>query len=114
METKLNESELQQFTGTEQYFKHWTGRLLYTDGVKYMAERAGAYWLIDLVASYQSEHKGVWFQVWDLKAKDSQGVVTMAGESEVLVKQELEYTDFPLESLRLFVVDGVLLLPSEY
>jgi hypothetical protein len=105
---------LQQFTGTEQHFRHWSGRLLYTDGVKHMAERAGAYWLIDLVASYQSEHRDVWFQVWDLKAKDRAGVVTMRGDSEVLVKQELEYTDFPLESLRVFVADGVLLLPSEY
>jgi len=49
--TKL---DLSPFTGTEQWYQHFTG-LLYTDGVKYVADTAGAYWLIDAIASYQHE-----------------------------------------------------------
>jgi hypothetical protein len=45
-------NELSQFWGTENYHKHWLG-LVYTDGIKAMAELCGAYWLIDVVASYE-------------------------------------------------------------
>ena len=48
------EADLAQFSGTDNWWKHRTGRLTYTDGVKFLAEKAGAFWLIDLVASYQT------------------------------------------------------------
>ena len=51
----LNESDLSQFTGSEQLFDHWTRSLRYTDGVSHVAQHGGAYWLIDAIASYQSE-----------------------------------------------------------
>lgn len=39
------------------------------DGVKYMADEAGAYWLLDIIASYQTDAKirREPFQVWELK-----------------------------------------------
>jgi len=40
MKTRLTagqlESNLSQFYGTENYYKHWTGAIVYTDGVKYL------------------------------------------------------------------------------
>ena len=47
--TQLTESELNQFIGTEHYYRHLLG-FNYTDGVKFMAERGKAYWLIDAIA----------------------------------------------------------------
>ena len=49
--------ELGQFTGDLQRYRHWTRALIYTPGVKHLAERAEAYWLIDLVASWQIDPK---------------------------------------------------------
>ncbi len=46
---------LARFTGTENYYRHWTNQLVFTNGVHYPAERAGACWLIDAIASYQHE-----------------------------------------------------------
>ena len=108
-------SSLDQFTGTEQYYRHWTGSLLYTDGVKYLADTAEAHWLIDLIASYRRKEP---FQVWTLK-RDQEGfgaVATMQEDSgqPVLVRQVIEYTDFPLPEITLWLVDGVLILKSEY
>lgn len=40
-------------TGSTEWFQHWTRRIRYTEGVKQMAELCQAYWLIDIVASYQ-------------------------------------------------------------
>ena len=109
---KLKESDLEQFTGTEQYYKHWLG-INYTDGVKYLAERAGAYWLIDLIASYRRKEP---FQIWRLEKKDKGWLATMQEYSDqpVLVRQEIEYSDFPLDKIELWLIDGVLLLKSEY
>ena len=109
------EQELSQFTGTEQYHRHFTG-LLFTDGVAYMAEQGGAFWLIDIVASYRRKEP---FQIWELKVDKSaepMAVVTMkedTGQPE-LVRQEIPYTDFPLAEITLYLIGGVLLLTSEY
>ena len=36
-------------TGSTCCLRHWTGRFVYTEGVQFLAEKASAYWLIDLV-----------------------------------------------------------------
>jgi hypothetical protein len=45
--------ELGYFTGDLERYRHWSRRLIYTLGIQHLAERAGAYWLIDLIASWQ-------------------------------------------------------------
>lgn len=48
----LQQSDLNQFTGTQTYYRHALNRkVTYTDGVKYFADRAGARWLIDILAT---------------------------------------------------------------
>lgn len=106
------ENDLKQFTGTEQYHRHFMGGL-FTDGVDYMAENFGAYWLLDIIFSYQRKEP---FQVWELKVENDKGTVTMVEDTDcpILVRQEIPFTDFPLPYFKLWLCDGVLLLPSEY
>lgn len=109
-------NELEQFTGTENYYKHWLG-FKYTDGVNYLVENAKCYWLLDVIGSYQPKHNSKRFQIWELKVKaDKTGEVTMKEDSNtpILVKQKLDRTDFPLNEIKLYLIDGVLLLPNEY
>jgi hypothetical protein len=114
------EAALAQFSGTENWWRHWTGRITYTDGVKFLAEKAGAFWLIDLVASHQTARlRQEAFQVWLLavnRGKTPMAVATCRADTDTpeLVRQEIEHTDFPLASIRLWLVDSVLMLPSEY
>ena len=65
------------FTGTEEYHRMrypWLRKdFLLTDGAKYLADKAGliggtAYWLIDIIASHQLNHKvaSEGFQTWKL------------------------------------------------
>ena len=109
--------ELEQFTGTINYYRHPLG-IYYTDGVKYLADRAGAYWLIDTIASWQVEEKvrRAPFQIWELRIiEDNRAVLTMRedlGKPE-LARQKIPFTDFPFNQ-KLYLVDGVLMLPSEY
>lgn len=104
------------FMGGGDQYRHPMFGFLYTEGVQYIAEEAGAYWLLDLVGSYQYRFKNIPFQLWELKVDNRSGVVTMkedSGQPE-LVRQEIEYTDYPGDYLKLYFIDGVLLLPSEY
>ena len=110
---KLTEEVLAQFTCTENYYRHMFG-LNYTDGVKFMAEKGEAYWLIDAIASYRSKEP---FQVWELVVKDDRSATLTArtdSDQAPFMTQEIPYTDFPLREVKLWVSDGVLLLPSEY
>lgn len=112
------QQELMQFYGSEQWHRTHP-HVLITDGVKYMADHCGAYWLVDCVASYQTIKKVAkeLFQVIDL-AVDSENhtaVVTVGdGNENEVFRQDIPYTDFPLPKIRLYYTDGVLLLPSEY
>jgi hypothetical protein len=75
------EAELEQFHGTTYYYENFTG-LLYTDGVEYLAERAGGYWLIDLVGSYQPHLHNIPFQVWRVDVReDRSALVTMVEDT---------------------------------
>jgi len=109
------ETNMANAIGTEGYIKHMFG-LLFTDGVNQLREDADAFWLVDAIASYQSEQKNVEFQVWELKVKDNKGVLTMKEDTDCpeLVRQEFDYTDFPLSEVKFYVQNNVLLLPSEY
>jgi hypothetical protein len=115
------EAELQQFTGTEHYYKYMFNIVL-TDGTKYLADRAGAYWLMDVVASWQTAKKVACerFQLWKLDVKEDKKAIVVAddGNGNEIARQKIPYTDFPLRSQRLYLVnDGkyrVLMLPGEY
>jgi hypothetical protein len=52
--TSLTEADLRQFTGSEYWYRHALVRhILFTDGAKYLADEAGAYWLLDEIALAQ-------------------------------------------------------------
>jgi hypothetical protein len=94
-------------------------RLNFTDGIKYLAEKAGAYWLIDAIASWQPElnESDREFQLWELTVNSDNGALLECRRDSgqpAIVTQKIDYTDFPLPSIKLFVQNGVLLLPSEY
>lgn len=123
----LVQNYLDHTTGTESYHRHFLG-LRYTDGIRYVAEMCGAYWLIDLIASHQPgirrrlaklEERD--FQVWQLTYSGEGWVAEAwtdtpyADGSELLARQVIEYSDFPTElsCLKLYVEEAVILLPQE-
>ena len=120
-QTKELETSLCHFTGTEAYHKFSIlSQLVLTDGVKYLCDKAGAYWIVDIIASYQKkcdkDEALKYFQLWELKVTDRTGVVTCKKDSGVppTIKQKIPYTEFPLPSIKLYCIDGVILLTSEY
>lgn len=119
---QITEAVLCQFCGTASYVRHWSRRLVMTDGVQWLAEH-GCGWLTDAIASYQPKISAP-FQVWQLRVADDRSAVLECREdtdAPVLVRQQIEFTDCPI-SLRLYICDGevggeacrVLMVPSEY
>lgn len=115
----LTYADLQHFTGTENWYRYpLSPSLSYTDGVRHVARQGGAYWLIDAILSYQLESKvnREPFQVWTLRVlEDQKACLTMTdGNDTLIMRHDLEFTDFPLPEIQMYLTDKVLMLPSEY
>lgn len=108
-------------SGTSTYYQHSLG-IQYTDGVRYLAEHGGAYWLIDAIASWQSDSRVSrdpmlqQIQFWKLTVNEDRSALLVCerDEGDVAVSQAIPFTDFPLKQIRLYFQQGVALLPSEY
>ena len=115
------ENYLVQCNGCDHLVRHWTG-LLYTEGLQYIAEHAGggAYWLLDLIASYQpkcrKDRQLREFQVWELKVdleKKTARVTCLRDAGVEAFHQDIEFSDFPLPELRVYVENNTICLPQE-
>jgi hypothetical protein len=107
------ETGLAQHYGSENLYKNRILKFNYTEGVKYMWESCEAYWLLIAISSHNRHEP---FQVWQLEVEDHKAVLTMKEDTNEPLKviQEIPYTDFPLNEIKLYLIDGILLLTSEY
>jgi hypothetical protein len=114
---------LKEFHGTTEYHKHlFPGRpaMLITDGCKYVRDKLNAYWLFDAILSYQADlrKRQINFQVWELKQLrlDLTWLLTCSDDSgkNTVIRQSIDYSDFPIDYIKIWVIDKVALLPSEY
>ena len=111
---------LRNYTGTETWYRHPLFRsFLYTEGVQFVAEASGAYWLLDRIFGLQYELPALkleGFQTWDLIVSDDKTAKLQCGDGNdnVLHTEKIEFTTCPLKKIRFYLTDSVLLLPSEY
>lgn len=131
-ETQTLQDELSQYTGDMIRYRHTLNHsVAYTPGVRHLAEKTEAYWLIDAIASYvgsetlvkaiERDERLASLQFWKLDVHEDRSATLICeadnGEPPV-VRQEIRYTDFPLEEFRIWVgFDGlywVIYLPSEH
>jgi hypothetical protein len=116
----LTHADLHHFTGTENWYRHpFMPHILYTDGVKYVAEKADAYWLLDEIAFTQKDNPRVAaeaFQVWKLQIKPDQSarLTCENGTRKKVYAKRIDYTDFPLAEITFYFTANVILLPIEY
>ena len=123
MDIYLLKRTLKEFRGTELYHKHlFPGKspILLTDGCAFVREKCKAHWLFDAILSYQSDPRirNVKFQIWILQRlkKDlSWELKCLEDTGKKQIKtQIIEFSDFPIDSIRIWLIDNVCLLPSEY
>ncbi len=115
----IDPAALDQFTGTAQYWRV-ARQFVITDGVKYLAETAACFWLIDAAISHLLEiGTSDWFVLVRTEVSGSSAVMIYEdGDGSEYARQEIAYTDLPLSTVRLYAVwdseRWVIMLPSEY
>lgn len=115
----LDMDVLVQFTGTSHWYRHGLMRdVLYTDGARYVAEEAGAYWLLDEIAlaqRYEARVAAEPFQLWQLKVTGNDAELTCEdGDGNRILVKLIPFANFPVPGIRLYCCDMTIMLPSEY
>lgn len=112
--------ELRHFTGSECFFRHGiVENIVFTEGAKFLADRAGAYWLLDEIAlcqRYEGTVAAEPFQLWTLTVNvDLTAILSCEdGNGHAVYRKQIEYTDFPMSEVKLYFIDKTILLTSEY
>lgn len=111
------ERNLQQFMGGDEVYRHLFG-FNYSEGVKYLADQAGAYWLLDAIFSHQPTLRTRRlrdFQLWELTVQDGSAKLCCYEDSgePPAVTQHFVRTNFPLVKIKFYFEGGLLMLPSE-
>ena len=130
--TKNLVAELQQFTGDLERYRHSLNpQVIYTPGIKYLADEAGAYWLLDSIALYlkskqmreaiKQDERLAHLQFWYLEINDDKSAnlyVVADSDEKPAIAEVIPYTDFPLERIAIWAgCDSqywTLYLPSEH
>ena len=116
---EFDPAQLSCFTGTEKYYRI-SRRHLLTDGTKYLAEAAECFWMMDAIASHLCEiGTEDWFVSVRVQVTEGRAVMIYEdGNGREHARQEIPYTDFPLNSITLYacwdIEHWVIMLPSEY
>lgn len=118
------QENLQQFCGSTQFFKLPLIQTQFTDGIHYLAQKAGCFWLVtDASVIAKSLMDRSYFITIDFKRlseeerneKGCEAIISYGdGNDTILETHRYNVTDFPLDKLRLFFVNNTLMLPSEY
>ena len=119
---------LNQFSGTENYYNDFLGLKL-TDGTAYLSQVCCCGWLVsDISAVYSFEPKikenrkenNFLICCLNINKSEKTAVLTIKEDTDspILYTQKYTYTDiskyYSGDEIKLYLIDGVLLLPSEY
>lgn len=121
--------DLSHFTGTTAYHKlTMHPRVLFTDGLAYLAREAKCYWLMGVVMSHLATSKKLALEPFvsvsiTTYSKDKQARCLFTdGNEKDLEVQLVKFVEFPFDKLSFFCqkeeqADGsrwIVMLPSEY
>ena len=115
----LDKLTLSQFTGTGVYYRISRKHVL-TDGTRYLAEQGTCFWMMDAIASHLCEiGTADWFVLVRVQVTEGRAVMIYEdGNDREHARQEIPYTDFPLDSITLYACwdqeHWVIMLPGEY
>lgn len=139
----LRKEDLSGFIGTTQYWSSGNPlhQFLYTDGMRHVVKEYEAYWILDLIASWQLDPKIrkdamlQEIQFWKLEVIDDHSAIMRCerDRGDTAITQAIPYTDFPICNIMFYLQNiwcywnhkkamgkrgtqdyGVLMLPSEY
>lgn len=131
---ELNYTDEGSPMGTDNLYKHFLNKLVYTDGVRNFAIKHNAYWLLDVIESYAdlsmilspTDKNGSINFTENKRGIDSFIICTIytdgkkayfsmdfTEEEKTLVFQKIPYTDLNVKAAKFYIENGVILTPNE-
>lgn len=130
-EEELRDRDLSQFRRGGELYQSASSHVVYTEGIRYLAEECGACWLVDTIVSSfgGTEMKNAMaadsrlkiIQCWQLDMIDEDTAVIAAtadSNKPPFIAEQIPYIDFPFKQVRILACwDGerwILMLRSEH
>jgi len=112
-------SDLSNFFGSEtSYFNPMFRGINYTEGVKFISDNGAAWLVTDMLAviKLQPQVKNQDFLCITIKRNNSRMVVVTYtdGDDKILSTQQYKMSDFPVDEVKFFYTNSMLMLASEY
>ena len=122
METELinqNEilSQLNYFSGSENWYKIPLSVYNYTDGIKSLIDNCRCYWLVsDLAIELTIKKINKPFILVRIEIKDNKALITLREDSNLkpFLTKRYTYTDFPLSEYEFYIEGNTFLLKGEH
>lgn len=119
MDAQDLKNALADFYGSEKFYRHNLNRsTIHTEGVKFFAENAGCYWLLDIIATEPKIQQCMLDHgaIITLNVDGTKGTITVRKDSDepAAFTRKLNYTDAPQGEWKFFFFNNVIMLPSEY
>ncbi len=113
---KLSDFKSDDKTYVHRISDNWQFRL--SQGCFFVRESANAYWLFDLMLSYQSSTtlKGVLFQEWSIRQVKNGylQIICKDRSNDIRIAQIVKKRKFPIDDLTIYITNNHALLKSEY
>jgi len=115
-------SILNEYYGTENYYKLPFSRLVCTDGVVRLAEECQCNWFINeiniAITELNRKRCSDFYSITLSKSKrknNSSAKITITdGNGYTFKTKNIQFTDFPLDEYEVWCIDNVIMLKSEY
>lgn len=130
---KITNDKYKGINGADEIYSHPIyKKIKYSNNIRDIFKDQNCYWLFDCIISYQFEKKFKEqdFQVWELERVFENNkrtnvfnltcTVEIYNEEEeeeqylIIAKQNIPYSDFKDDKLKIWLMGNVLILPEEY
>ena len=109
------QAELQQYHGTEKYYRLNFTPIVATDGVKAFADKGNAYWAVDEMCVRAVQLRQPFLAVTITSKKNAKAIITYEdGNGNQLKQDKVPWTDLEAGTYQFFITDNVIMLTSEY
>jgi len=108
------QSELENFYGTQHYYKLNLTRIKCTDGVKFFAENGAAFWCVDDMCIMSIKLNQPFLAITVTVKNNKAKIVYTDGNCNILKTKRYGYTTLADGEYKFYCTDDVLMLSSEY
>ncbi len=113
---------LGQFNQVDGWYQHWLNKFVFTDGVKWLCDQTQSRWLMNEIALYQVKIKAEYvdlepFQIWQITRLSASSILLECRQKPTqaaIIQKKFKASNFLLEQVSLWLVNGILMLPNEY